>query len=331
VNIPTSITTLLAGIAITLISLWYGQHHGLLPIAASSDAPLVDDLFDTMMTISTALFLIVQGAIIIAMFKFRKKAGDNTDGPPIEGNLPLEIVWTGIPVVIVLGLSIYSFEVYDSMGGLDPMAAHDAHRAAQVAMAPDASMTDLLAADPTSPNPPQMALGVGASPETQGKTADVTVNVLGLQYAWIFTYPELGITSGELHVPAGKDVQLNITAQDVLHAFWVPQFRLKQDAIPGRTTQLRFFPEVEGTYPVVCAELCGGFHGAMRTQTIIHSPADYDAWVQSQIAAKDDDTQTVASVPMEMTDRDRLSLHTTDLGVSPDTLTQLHPHHHHSM
>jgi cytochrome c oxidase subunit II len=317
---------MLAGIAITLISLWYGQHHGLMPVAASNEAPLVDGLFNTMMTISTALFFIVQGAILIAVFKFRQKPGDNTDGPAIEGNLPLEIVWTGIPVIIVLGLSVYSFEVYNSMGGLDPMASHDAHRPQQVAMASDAAMTGLLNADPSAPNPPNVALGVGAGPETQGKAADVVVNVLGLQYAWIFTYPESGITSGELHIPADKEVQLNITAQDVLHAFWVPQFRLKQDAIPGRTSELRFFPKVPGSYPVVCAELCGGFHGAMRTQAIVHTPEDYEAWVQSQITPTEEGTE-VSTLPTQLTDRDRLALHTTDLGVSAETLSQLHSHH----
>lgn len=328
VKIPTSIITMLAGIAITLISLWYGQNHGWMPVAASQEAPLVDGLFNTMMTIATALFLLVEGAIVIAVFRFRQKPGDNTDGPPIEGNLPLEILWTGIPVVIVLGLSIYSFEVYNTMGGLDPMASGDPHTQ-EVAIQPGAAIAATLPEN----QPPKMthlhnhmALGIGASPATQGKPADVEVDVMGLQFAWLFTYPASGVVSGELHVPAGKEVQLNIKAQDVLHAFWVPQFRLKQDAIPGRTAQLRFRPQLPGTYPVVCAELCGSYHGAMQSQVIIHTPEDYDAWLQSQIASKAVDDRTVALASGELSDRDRLALRTADLGITPDTLAQVHHH-----
>jgi cytochrome c oxidase subunit 2 len=125
VNIPSQITTLLAGIALTLISLWYGQNHGLLPLAASDEAAQVDALFNMMMTISTGLFLLVQGVIIAAAIKFRRRKDDETDGPPIHGNIPLEIVWTAIPAVMVLIISVYSFEIYNSMGGLDPMASHD--------------------------------------------------------------------------------------------------------------------------------------------------------------------------------------------------------------
>jgi len=327
VKIPSAIITLLAGVAITLISLWYGQNNGWMPVAASQEAPLVDGLFNTMMTIATALFLIVEGAIVIAIVRFRQKTGDNTDGPAIEGNLPLEILWTGIPVVIVLGLSIYSFEVYNTMGGLDPMASGDPG-IQQVAAKPGAAIAATL--DEPAPKMTHMhnhmALGVGASPGTQGKPADVEVKVTGLQFAWLFNYPASGVISGELHVPAGKEVQLDITAQDVLHAFWVPQFRLKQDAIPGRTSQLRFRPNLPGTYPIICAELCGSYHGAMQSQVIVHTPEEYDAWLQSQIASKNAGENTVAMVSSELSDRDRLALRTADLGITEDILAQVHSH-----
>lgn len=330
VKIPTSIITMLAGIAITLISLWYGQNHGWMPVAASQEAPLVDGLFNTMMTIATALFLLVEGAIVIAVFRFRQKPGDNTDGPPIEGNLPLEILWTGIPVVIVLGLSIYSFEVYNTMGGLDPMASSDP-RKEEVALLPGAAIAATLPENQPSNMVPShhhmhMALGVGASPASQGKPADVEVNITGLQFAWLFNYPASGVIAGELHVPAGKEVQLNITAQDVLHAFWVPQFRLKQDAIPGRTAQLRFRPQLPGTYPIICAELCGSYHGAMQSQVIVHTPEEYDTWLQSQIASKSTDDRSLAMASGELSDRDRLALRTADLGITADTLAQVHQH-----
>jgi cytochrome c oxidase subunit 2 len=83
------------------------------------------------------------------------------------------------------------------------------------------------------------------------------VNVKGIQYAWIFTYPETGIVSGELHAPVNRPVQLNMEAGDVIHAFWVPQLRLKQDVIPGQETVLSFTSNQIGQYPIICAELCG--------------------------------------------------------------------------
>jgi cytochrome c oxidase subunit 2 len=114
---------LLVGIAITLISLWYGHNHDLLPVAASPEAAEVDQLFDLMMTIAFGLVLLVEGALVVSLIRFRRRTGDNTDGPPIHGNIPLEIVWTAIPAVIVLGIGIYSFDIYNQMGGLDPMAS----------------------------------------------------------------------------------------------------------------------------------------------------------------------------------------------------------------
>ncbi|HEY9640087.1 MAG TPA: cytochrome c oxidase subunit II, partial [Coleofasciculaceae cyanobacterium] len=142
-KIPSTILTMLAGIALTLVSLWYGQNHGLMPTEASSDAALVDGLFNTMMTIGTAIFLLVWGVLIICLFKFRRRPGDETDGPPVEGNIPLEIVWTAIPVVIVLVLGVYSFDVYNNMGGFDPDAAGDL--GVQVAMLPgDGAATPLI-------------------------------------------------------------------------------------------------------------------------------------------------------------------------------------------
>lgn len=341
-KIPSAITAMIAGIVLTLASLWIGQNHGLMPAAASDEAPLVDGLFNTMMTISAALFFLVEGALIISVFKFRKSPGDETDGPPVEGNLSLEILWTAIPVVIVMGLSVYSYEVYNAMGGLDPMASHD-HGHKMVAMKPGAAKVLPTAYAIAAPLPgteaaeamtsqPKIALGVGASPENQGQPADVEVNVLGLQFAWIFTYPETGVVSGELHIPAGKDIQLNISAQDVLHAFWVPQFRLKQDAIPGRTTELRFKPKTPGSYPLICAELCGAYHGAMQTRVIVHTPEDYDAWMQSQIALQQDEQNPAATLAMNPADKspaEFLAPYTSDLGITSETVKQLHSHHHH--
>lgn len=335
-NIPSSILTMLAGIVLTLISLWYGQNHGLLPVAASKEATDVDSLFNVMVTISTGLFLLVQGVLIISAIRFRRRRDDNTDGPPIHGNVPLEILWTAIPAVIVLGISVYSFEIYNQMGGLDPMAAHDhsnmqiAHQMKGAALAAPLPLEETA---PTSQPQQQIALGIGASPEEQGKPADLLVNVTGLQYAWIFNYPESGVTSGELHLPLGKEVQLNITATDVLHSLWLPEFRLKQDAIPGRIAELRFTANKIGEYPVVCAELCGGYHGAMRTRLIVETPEEFENWLASQkeMASKESLEKAIAiNNPATMSAGEFLAPYAEKMGIDTAALAQLHSQHHHT-
>jgi cytochrome c oxidase subunit II len=329
-QIPTSLLTLLAGVAIALISLWVGQHHGLLPEQASEQALLVDNFFNVMVTIATALFLVVQGAIVWFVIQFRKPAGDETDGAPIEGNFSLEIVWTAIPAIIVIGLGIYSVEVFEQMGGFAPAHAHGsiAHHspAKGSAMAVPAIADVSEMGEPASPT---AKYGFGAPTAEGSKAADLVVNVTGLQYAWLFNYLDSGVMAGELHVPLGKAVQLNISAQDVIHSFWVPQFRLKQDAIPGQPTELRFVATKIGTYPVVCAELCGGYHGSMRTQLIVHSPTDYDAWLEENRTAQSTDLQQQIAVnPNELSESEFLAPYARAIGVNAKMLTQIHPNNY---
>lgn len=336
-SVPNSILTMLAGIALTLVSLWYGQNHGLMPVAASAEASAVDDLFNTMMTISTGLFILVQGVLLISAIRYRRRKDDNTDGPPVHGNVPLEILWTAIPAVIVLGISVYSFEIYNSMGGLDPMASHD-HRPMQMAKMPAGSAIaaplpgEAGESHQMPPAGPRLvAVGIGASPDEQGKEADLTIDVTGLQFAWIFNYGESGVTSGELHLPAGREVELNIAASDVIHALWVPELRLKQDAIPGRATELRFTPTKPGDYAVVCAELCGSYHGSMRTRMIVHTPEEFDSWLASQleeVASSETLEGAVAASPANLSDGEFLAPYAAEMGIEKQTLEQLHPEHH---
>lgn len=322
---------MLAGIALTLVSIWYGQNHGLMPVEASRDAELIDGLFNTMMTIGTAIFLLVEGVLIVCLIKFRRRPGDTTDGPPIEGNIPLEIVWTAIPVVIVLVLGVYSFDVYNSMGGFDPDAAQDPG-IVQVAMLPgEGEMSSLIEGIPEGSSHPaghhHIALGIGANPDEAGKPPDVSVNVLGLQYAWIFTYPDLNITAGELHVPVDKDVRLLLKAQDVIHAFWLPEFRLKQDVMPGSLqSELRFTPKRVGEYPIICAELCGPYHGAMASKLYVHTQEDYDSWLKTQVASQVDASQTIAATDESNPDAAYLAPFSQQLGIDGTVLEQLHPH-----
>ncbi|WP_375470387.1 cytochrome c oxidase subunit II [uncultured Nostoc sp.] len=358
-KIPSSIWTLLIGIVLTLASLWYGQNHGLLPVAATDEAVLVDGLFNAMMIISTGIFLLVEGILIYSAFKYRRRAGDNEDGPPVEGNVPLEILWTAIPAIIVIGISVYSFDVYNEIGGFDPHAIHEAPMHQESMTMPGSAMAATLSDTPPSTEPnlnqqksdeamqdpataevrnadqiPQLrnapgvgivAPTIGGSPDRAGKPPELRVNVTGLQYAWIFTYPETGITTSEMHVPIGREVQINMTANDVIHAFWVPEFRLKQDAIPGRQSEIRFTPKKAGDYTLICAELCGPYHGAMRASVVIETEEAFDKWQQEQlVASKETLNQAVALNPANLSPNEFLAPYTKDMGIQAEMLHQIH-------
>lgn len=290
-TVPVAIVTLIAGLVVALVSFWYGQNHGLMPEQASIQAALVDRLFDVTVAIGMALFIVVEGAIIFAAIAFRKRRGDETDAPHIEGNLPLEAFWTAVPAIIVIAVGTYSVQVYKDMGGFAPAMGHDhgamMSQAGAAMAAPEMAIADSGAAASedldTEYATRHVKYGFGATGTT---VPAVTVNVQGMQFAWLFEYPEAGITTGELHVPVDRPVQLDISAMDVIHSFWVPQFRLKQDAIPGQPTQLSFTANKIGTYPIVCAELCGSYHGAMRSEIVVESEDDYRAWVEENAIAQ---------------------------------------------
>ena len=322
-QIPAPLWTLTVGVVVTLISLWVGSNLNLFPEQASAQAELVDDFFDVMVVIGTALFLLVEGTILFCLIQFRQRKGDETDGLPIEGNLQLEAFWTAIPTIIVIGLGIYSVQLFQDMGGFTPGGMVHEH-GTMIAQAPDMPMNNLIAEEADGVPSDKSVYGFGAPLEREGQAADLEVNVLGLQYAWIFTYPDTGIVDGELHVPVDADVKLNIAAQDVIHSLWVPQFRLKQDAIPGKDTQLRFVATKPGTYPVVCAELCGGYHGSMRTQVIVHTQEDFQSWLDQRIAqANPVSPDAIATNPADLTDTEYLAPYANDMGVDTQLVAHL--------
>lgn len=248
------------GILLTLASLWYGQNHHLLPESAAESAPLFDSLFNSTMTIATGIFLVVQGVLLYCIVRYRKRRGDKGDGDPSHGNVLLEIVWTAVPAVIILWLGLASLDVYQAVYGGAHVGGH-----IHAAMAMESSH-EAEAGDPGYAYTPAVLPG-----KKMGQP-DLVVQVQGMQYAWMFTYPDSGLVASELHLPLNKRVRLDMTALDVNHAFWVPQFRLKQDVIPGRETHLEFVPTQLGQYPIICAELCGPYHGVMAGQLFVDTP-----------------------------------------------------------
>ena len=116
---------------------------------------------------------------------------------------------------------------------------------------------------------------------------ELVVKVHAIQFAWSFEYPQSGgraVVSDQLYLPKDKPVRFDIDTRDVLHDFWVPAFRVKIDAVPGMTTRLRVTPTKLGTFPVVCAELCGLGHAVMRSTAHVLTPAAFTRWLAAKQA-----------------------------------------------
>jgi cytochrome c oxidase subunit 2 len=120
---------------------------------------------------------------------------------------------------------------------------------------------------------------------TRAEPNELAVDVTAMQFAWTFGYPDLGITSNELVLPADRAVLFSIKSLDVIHSFWVPEFRLKQDAVPDRTTTLRITTTQPGEYKVRCAEMCGYSHAYMQAPVRVLTQAEFQAWVDEQTGA----------------------------------------------
>ena len=258
----TAIYTISISLLIIIGGIWAVDNLNLLPVVASSNAPIYDELFKVLFVIGIILFVGMTGLVIYSLIRFRKKPGQVGDGIAIEDNLPLEIFWTAVPAIVVLFVGLYSYDIYERMGGMQSLStnSHDHH-----------SMN----------SEGRVWGGIGLTSQDaieRNSLPMINIDVTALQFAFLFNYPEGEIVSGELHVPRGQPVSLKMESKDVIHAFWVPEFRLKQDVIPGQPTVINFTPTKTGKYPIICAELCGPYHGGMRSTVVVEEPEEYQAW-----------------------------------------------------
>lgn len=119
------------------------------------------------------------------------------------------------------------------------------------------------------------------------------VDVEGEQFAWTFTYPQEGeeaVSEGELVVPVDRQVEFHLIARDVLHSFWVPEWRIKRDLVPGNEdlpeATVTVTPDKEGTFPLVCAELCGIGHATMRNTVRVVPAEEYEQWIADLVGGE---------------------------------------------
>lgn len=207
-----------------------------LPKASSAEAGPIDLMFSGHYWMIAFLFSLIMVIMLYSVFVFRRKEGDETDGPHVHGNTALEIGWTIIPTFVVIGFGVW--------GAI--------------------TLNDI----------------------TAPKANEMTVSVIGKQWIWSFGYPEQdNILSGELVLPVNRTIVLKMTAEDVIHSFWVPEFRVKQDLVPGKETTLRVTPTEVGDFELRCAEICGLNHTQMIAPVRILSDADFQAWVAEKSAA----------------------------------------------
>lgn len=107
------------------------------------------------------------------------------------------------------------------------------------------------------------------------------INVVGKQWMWKIQHPEGNREINELHVPVGRLVKVTLASQDVIHSFYLPEFRIKQDVVPGRYTTLWFKANRTGTFHLFCSEYCGAQHSLMRGRIIVMTPAAYQRWLMN--------------------------------------------------
>jgi cytochrome c oxidase subunit 2 len=128
----------------------------------------------------------------------------------------------------------------------------------------------------------------------------LVVNVTAQQFAWEYQYPDGSVGTGDLRLPVDRQVELRMRSKDVIHDFYVKEFRVKMDVVPGITTRLIINPTREGTFQVICAELCGVGHSVMRSRVIVQSPQEFDQWLaaaQQEVASGPQGAQPSDAAP----------------------------------
>jgi len=130
----------------------------------------------------------------------------------------------------------------------------------------------------------------------------LVVNVTAQQFEWSYQYPDGSVGSGDLRVPVDRQIELRMRSEDVIHDFYVVEFRVKEDVVPGITTNLIFDTTRTGTYQVICAELCGVGHGLMRSRVIVMQQAAFDDWLAQaklKVAAQAAQAPPATTAPAE--------------------------------
>lgn len=230
--------------------------RGFLPDAwgVTNHTDRIIHLWNTSWIVLLAVGALSWGLMAWALIVYRRRKGETGLPQQLRYNMPIETLFTVIPLILVVGF--YAF-----------------------------TARDMAAIEAKTENP------------------DVVIEVIGKQWSWDFNYVNDNVyfsgiqaqftgneenimeTLPTLYLPVGKTVQIDLTARDVIHSFWVVDFLYKKDLIPGRTNHIYFTPLKEGTYVGKCAEFCGEYHSMMLFNVKVVSEAEYEAQMQALAAA----------------------------------------------
>jgi len=249
---PLSVIALAAAVAgLVALSVWMGQQaYHWLPVQASTAAPLVDGLFSFETAVGTFVFGAVTAVMVWVIVMHRAEKYDESDAQPIEGNTRLEVIWTAIPLVLVMAIAVYAMRVNTTLGILGPMEHIHLRNATEEA---GGYPGDRLPAE--------------------------QVEVISRQWSWEFRYPGADVSSTELHLAVDEPVTFRLVSEDVLHGFFIPAFRLKQDIVPGRAINLNVTPTREGRYRLRDSQFSGTWFAANQADVVVESAADHQAWL----------------------------------------------------
>ncbi|MEX2572184.1 MAG: cytochrome c oxidase subunit II [Gemmatimonadota bacterium] len=217
----------------------------------------IDATYGAIFYVTAIAFVVVQGLLIYCIIRYRHREGRKA--LPIHGNTRLEIIWTVIPAIGVLSVAYLSASVW-----------------------------------------------LDIKDESRFPGGAYEVGLHASQFEWNVTNPgpdgALGTdddfpTRNALHVPVDQPVRVLLTAEDVIHSFFLPNFRVKQDAVPGMEIPVWFEAIAPGVFDLGCAELCGLGHYRMRGTLTVHSPEDFEAWQAEEggVASGTAETPTVAA------------------------------------
>lgn len=217
----------------------------LLPPGVSTYAGDIDRIYYLILVVTGIAFVIVEVALVWFLIQYRGRPGRKAYYT--HGSVRAEVIWTAVPAVVVVMIGILSGRVWSQVRGRDSVP------------------------------PGAIPVAVGAK-----------------QFEWNVTYPgvdgELGSDDdftrrNRLHVPVNTPVVVELTSEDVIHSFFVPAFRIKQDAVPGMRIRVWFEATETGDYALACAELCGNGHTAMGGTVTVLSVDEYRDWLAQQSTA----------------------------------------------
>jgi cytochrome c oxidase subunit 2 len=236
------------GVFVWAMNGWWPMQGHWLPLNINPSGQVIDNLFLFIMYLTGVIFI----GTSVALFWFMWKYDAAKNAAPVQymhGSHTLEVVWSILPAATLLFIAIYQMNAW--------------------------------------------AREKMVRPRVGGELKPPLAEITGRQFEWRVRYAgtdgQIGTPDdlhvvNDLHVPVNDEIVLQIKSADVLHSFFLPNARVKQDVVPGMEQYVWFKPTMEGTYDIVCAELCGWGHYKMRGRLTVESQAKFDKWYQDKMA-----------------------------------------------